>query len=271
VQYGPPIVHQTEEARSRFLSPIFNRLVVVFDFALRNLPESILEGRITTKGRVEYYFKAFGSLALVFVEFKREIGSPEDRLNAIAQVIAECDAGDRNNEKQGFRVAVHGILCDGTTFEFFRFDGTTKPSSFHHGRDTTVPRTQMQLPNLMAATPGSFIDALRPICEFIFDLMMMAYISSLLAWYMRSVRKSNAEWKLRPSLFKWNQAIKSAQEAQAIFRDAETKRQMQHIDEADALAQQAMESLQDSLNAVPIIDRSTFIMSGWDDGRVGRV
>jgi len=58
-------------------------------------------------------------------------------------------------------VAVHGVLCDGTAFEFFRFDGTTKPSSFYKGCDTTVPRTRMHLPDLTEVAPGSFIDALR--------------------------------------------------------------------------------------------------------------
>ena len=139
---------------------------------------------------------------------------------------------------------VHGILCDGNAFEFFRFDGTTKPLSFYQGRDTTVPRTRMYLPDLTEASPGSLIDALRPICEFVFDLMVMAYISSLNAWHM-------AEGK--PSLENWDRAISSAHKAQENFRDAETKRQMQHIDEADALVQQAMESLQDRYDSSNLV------------------
>lgn len=38
-----------------------------------------------------YHFKTFGSLTVVFVEVKLKIGSVEERLNAVAQVIAECD------------------------------------------------------------------------------------------------------------------------------------------------------------------------------------
>jgi len=98
--------------------------------------------------------------------------------------------------------------------------------------------------------------------------MLMAYISSLNAWSIRSVKKSAEEGKQRQSL---GRAIGSAREAQEIFRYAETKRQTQRIDEADALVQQAMESLRDSLNDVPIIDKSASIMSGWNDGRVGKV
>jgi hypothetical protein len=70
---------------------IFNHLISVFGFAFRNLPESIIEGRITKKGRVEYYFKAFGSIAVLFIEIKLTIGTAKERLDAIAQIIAECD------------------------------------------------------------------------------------------------------------------------------------------------------------------------------------
>jgi hypothetical protein len=106
-QYGPPIEHETEEATSRFLAPvrgtlllrrnsdhcsqIFNRLIAQFGFAFINLPESILDGRVTTRGKIEYYFKAFGSVAVLFIEVKLKIGSRKERLDAIAQTIAECD------------------------------------------------------------------------------------------------------------------------------------------------------------------------------------
>lgn len=61
-----------------------------FGFSFRNLPELIIEGRMTTKGRIEYY-KAFGSVSIVSVEVKLKIGDLEERLDAIAQVIAESD------------------------------------------------------------------------------------------------------------------------------------------------------------------------------------
>jgi hypothetical protein len=60
-------------------------LIAAFGSAFRNLPES------TAKGRVKYYFEAFSSIAVLFIEMKLKIGSAKERLNAIAQVIAECD------------------------------------------------------------------------------------------------------------------------------------------------------------------------------------
>jgi hypothetical protein len=70
---------------------IFNRLIAIFGFAFTNLPESMIEGRLTTRGRVEYYFKSLGSFAVLFIEMKFKIGSIKERLDAMAQIIAECD------------------------------------------------------------------------------------------------------------------------------------------------------------------------------------
>jgi len=51
------------------------------------------------------------------------------------------------------------------------------------------------------------------------------------------------EGKPRQSLDKWERAISSAHQALEMFRDAETKRQIQVIDEANAIVRKAMESL----------------------------
>lgn len=56
-QYGPLSIHPTEEATSRFFAPIYNRLISKFGFAFINRPEYMIEGRIPTRGRVEYFFK----------------------------------------------------------------------------------------------------------------------------------------------------------------------------------------------------------------------
>src|ERR1700722_7565713 len=83
----------THHANQNLSRQSFNRLIAIFDFAFRNLPEWIIEGRITSKGRIEYYFRAFGSISVVFIEVKFAIGDTEERLDAVAQIIAECDGG----------------------------------------------------------------------------------------------------------------------------------------------------------------------------------
>ena len=69
---------------------MFNRLVAEFGGAIRNTPDSFMSGRIT-KDRVDYHFKTFGIITVVFVEVKLETRTLGERLNAIAQVIEECD------------------------------------------------------------------------------------------------------------------------------------------------------------------------------------
>jgi hypothetical protein len=49
-----------------------------------------MNGRTTTRGKIEYRFKTFGALTVVFVQAKPKSGSVEEHVNAIAQVIGEC-------------------------------------------------------------------------------------------------------------------------------------------------------------------------------------
>jgi len=70
---------------------IFNNLVAQFGFVFRNEPMPVIQSHITTRGRIEYYFKAFGAVVILCIQIKPEIGDKDGRLNAIAQVIAECD------------------------------------------------------------------------------------------------------------------------------------------------------------------------------------
>jgi hypothetical protein len=65
--------------------------VGLFSGLLFNTPESLLEGKIASKGRMEYQFKVFDGIIILFIEVKLEIGGFSERLNCIAQVIAEAD------------------------------------------------------------------------------------------------------------------------------------------------------------------------------------
>lgn len=110
LQHGGFPAHLTIEATFHFLSPvgvfqfsshckkltllalqIFNHLVPQFDSIFRNLPESIIESRITNKKRIEYYLRAFGSISVLVVEVRLQVLNDQARLDAIAQVIAECN------------------------------------------------------------------------------------------------------------------------------------------------------------------------------------
>ena len=68
---------------------------------LRNNPETMIDGRIGTQGRIEY-FQTFGAVAILFVEMKLKVGNDAERLKAIAQVIAECDSKPRASQAYTF-------------------------------------------------------------------------------------------------------------------------------------------------------------------------
>ena len=50
-----------------------------------------MPGRITTKGHIEYQLRVFEVLSVVYIEVKLEVGTGEEHLNAVAQLIAEAD------------------------------------------------------------------------------------------------------------------------------------------------------------------------------------
>jgi hypothetical protein len=70
--------------------------VALFSGLLFNTPESLLEGRMTPKGRIEYQFKTYGGITVVFIQVKLEMGNLKERLDIFAQVIAERDGMVRN-------------------------------------------------------------------------------------------------------------------------------------------------------------------------------
>jgi hypothetical protein len=102
MQYGLPMEHQTEEASSRFIAPVslfhcHERRAIDKHIRCRSsitwsdclilqsrIRRSVLHGRITTKGRIEYQFKTFSGVTIILVEVKLGTGTHEEYLNAIA-------------------------------------------------------------------------------------------------------------------------------------------------------------------------------------------
>jgi hypothetical protein len=89
----------------------------------------------------------------------------------------------------------------------------------------------------MTSPTRPFIDALRPICEIIFDLLLSGYISSLEAFHNYFVRKNTRKGQ------QWEKAISAAVRALQDFRRAERKCQAQLINEANFIVKKAMRSL----------------------------
>ena len=268
---------------------------------LRNNPQTIIDSRIGTRGRIEY-FKAFGAVAILCIEMKLSVGNVAGRLNAIAQVIAECDGKpgaledllvltstlgcDVNNNKRGFSLPILCILSDGVTFEFFKFERNGSSSSFLRGcfpgdpillqRGLTLPTTDSPLP---------FILQLRCVCETVFDVMLSAYIHALNTYHGRSASAGTSKGVKRPSLDNWDRALKFAGDALATFRRAETHREDGDIDSADNSVLEGLRLLHEryyfrsthsihyallclSTGAVSTVYESRLVLPAWDEDEV---
>jgi hypothetical protein len=46
---------------------------------------------MTTRGRIEYQYKTYGGVNVIFIEVKLRLGNETERLDFFAQVIAESD------------------------------------------------------------------------------------------------------------------------------------------------------------------------------------
>jgi hypothetical protein len=65
--------------------------VGLFSSLIYNTPESMLESKIVSKGHIEYQFKTFGEVTVLFIKVKLFISSLCKHLNCIVQVVAEAD------------------------------------------------------------------------------------------------------------------------------------------------------------------------------------
>jgi len=255
-QYGPMDDHENEETRSRYLSAVgspgnfrnptviekslltlrqyFNQTVSLFDGLVVNTPEAILDGRITTKGRIEYHFKTYGGVTVVFIEVKLALGSKTERLDYVAQVIAECDgmvqasldldinshftACAWSNYQLGYDLPLMAVLCDGKCFTFYKFvdkcsaDGSPQffAGVFPDGEmelriDDVSRRKDIDIP--------TFYRNLRKTCDAFYYAFLNGYRSGLEAYWKLSVARSKAESKKRDSTPAWHNAIVQAGKA----------------------------------------------------------
>lgn len=103
------------------------------------------------------------------------------------------------------------------------------------------PLVAFPLARLDMKTPVQpFIRSLRLVTEIIFDVLLMAYSSSLIAYKDRSQAKTAQSGKPRESLGGWEKAIQYVNLAQQMFRDGERKRKDGRIVEANTDALEAM-------------------------------
>ncbi|KAF8535858.1 hypothetical protein BDD12DRAFT_750529 [Trichophaea hybrida] len=221
--YKPPELHGIEDARSRFLAPLWHHIVAKFGMLIRNTPETMIQGRITTQGRIEYQFRSFDSLIVLFIELKMFVGDLNERMNAIAQVLAEGDACDYDNFQQGFNLPVYGILSDGSSWMFFRFNRTLQVARGVIPAEGDRQYLEYSIPPFQSTKTVEYVRSLRPACEYIYSIILTRFVNSIGAFYDQSIRRhskrsSTPQWlnsrtAARNALEK---ALLAAREAEAI-------------------------------------------------------
>ncbi|KAF3315328.1 hypothetical protein TWF173_003872 [Orbilia oligospora] len=255
-QYGPPADHLTEAGRSRYISAAFNHIVSWFHLMIYNRPENFVESDSPKKNGLRNYFKCFGGCTILVLDIRLNLGIGKDRLNYIAQLIAELEACNLSNEKQGFSVPIVGILCDGSSFEYFSYDGYSK--SFSRGLlvakstpgSTAIAR--VTLPPITQATGVEYIRALRPLCESFYFLLLKGFLAGLEA-YIRRARDYGAGDGTRNygSESEWELALAKAVFARNKSVEAGETAIEGNVQGAEKLADEARMLLEESLTSIP--------------------
>ncbi|KAG2052506.1 hypothetical protein BDR06DRAFT_972899 [Suillus hirtellus] len=219
--------HTTGEARSRFLAPFSPEQFRVHERHYNKTQDCIS-------------FWDIWRHTAVYVEAKLQIGSDEDRLNAVALVMAECDGQAFLSHRSSYHV-VEPTACDWSDMQvnffyvdlqhalrqkqFFVFDGGTKPYKLSMG---AIRESRFRVAGGLALdgflsklTARPFIHGLCPICETIFNLPLFAYITSLKVFHYQ-LSPASRDWKRkRLDSCDSNQAPKSIEEALEKFQAVE--------------------------------------------------
>ena len=130
---------------------------------------------------------------------------------AIAQIVAKCHGIYANDHFNSSSSPIYGILCDGTSFEFFSFDGGTSPPTFSRGVYRTLEG--LSLADYHSTTGIDYIRSLRPICEVLFYFLLLVYGAGVRAYMLRSKGDGTRAKHPRKSTPGWTEADKLATSA----------------------------------------------------------
>lgn len=190
---------------------LFTHIVALFKLQVRNTPKSIIEGHLISNGGIKHLFQAFGDLVMLFIEVKFILKTGKEYLDAVAQMIAEAlgkssppifllsltlflIACDHINSNRDLRGTVYGVLCDGTTFEFFMYCPDSNPRLSMGYFPFLASRTQLgqhlKLADLRKESVDAFLLSARQICESLFHVLLLGYRNALQAYYDRSMKRA---------------------------------------------------------------------------------
>jgi hypothetical protein len=138
------------------------------------------------------------------------------------------------------------VLTDGEQFDFFCYEGSSKPPKISRGvlkQDGHVKESlTMASPTL--ADPAEFILGLRPICETLFWIVLKAFITGIDQYLQRSSRVAKETKKPLKSTTEWLNAFRFAQEALKLGVRADSQAKRGLFTTANATAEKAASELE---------------------------
>ncbi|KAH8816501.1 hypothetical protein F5884DRAFT_829694 [Xylogone sp. PMI_703] len=274
-QYGTTDLIDGEEARARYLTAYFNRIVAMFGGMISNTPEALIEGRLTTNGRIVYQFKIYGGISVVFIQVKPKSGSKAERLDFLAQSLQNVKvkikiiiswlfisantlyiACSWVNNQEGFKMPILGILCAGECCYFFRYTsryiGDNTPQIFigkFSGGGTGI---QIEAPVTQHGWGcRAHILRIRRTCEALYYVFLQSYLDGLNANRKRSVQIGKSDRKEWRSTRGWVTARDKGEAALTAAVIGWDKYADGEPDVSEEFANLAVEWLHESVDSAP--------------------
>src|SRR5947207_2290831 len=150
------------------------------------------------------------------------------------------------NFQNGYHVPIMAILCDGSYFYFFKFEGRRQAGGapqFFLGRfpdgdwRQRIAEANPDKPN----DPSDFLRQTRLLCESLYYVFLTGYRTGLEAYWNSSLERSKGA--LRESTPKWHAAKVSAGNALEEAKSAWNLRQENKLEESKASAERALQFL----------------------------
>lgn len=162
---------------------------------------------------------------------------------------AHSAACDYINARNNLRCPVYGILCDGTTFQFFRYDQNRTPyiarGVFPFSKAGSTHGQSLKLADLQSDSHLDFWRTARIIAEAIFYILLLSYERALQAYYNRSMETAQADGKTRASTPEWFKSLGFASRALGQAVEAGKVHAAGMVDQAELQAVEALAILQD--------------------------
>ncbi|KIX08114.1 uncharacterized protein Z518_02770 [Rhinocladiella mackenziei CBS 650.93] len=156
------------------------------------------------------------------------------------------------NLQNGFNVPILAVLCDGTSFYFFKFPDRRQADGGPQSTWASSPEGRGRQPIAeidLADDPTTFLLQTRLLCESLYYVFLNGYQSDLQAYWNHSVERSKGS--SRDSTPKWYNATVSARKALEEAKSVWKLRQEGKVEESNISAERAHQFLAKSVEEAP--------------------